>query len=45
MFLKNILEVADENLEYLAKEIDQENPDLIVYDVTHMYFKAMIQIN
>jgi MGT family glycosyltransferase len=42
MFLKNILEVADENLEYLAKEIDQENPDLIVYDVTHMYFKALM---
>ena len=37
--LKFQLDVADDQMIYIVKEIDQEKPDLIVYDCTAVYFR------
>ncbi len=39
---QNILDVAVKYLEYLANEIDEEKTDLILYDLTYIYFKALM---
>ena len=33
------LDAADEQMAYIAREIDQEKPDLIIYDFLAIYFK------
>jgi MGT family glycosyltransferase len=40
--MKFFLDIADANIEYLAKEISNENPNLIIYDIVSMYFKWLV---
>jgi len=40
--IKFFIDIADANIEYLAKEIANENPNLIIYDIVSMYFKWLV---
>lgn len=40
--IKFFLDIAEANIEHMAKDIATEKPDLIIYDIVSMYFKWLV---